>query len=308
MYRLGEDHIVRLPIRPACEVYVANELDWLGLIPQLRIPISRPVRAGMPTRYFPCRWAIVPWFEGKTASETPPDDAEARRLAECFLELHQITDEAPRNSSRGVPLSERTDVPERLERLRSETGFVDRRIWHAWDDALQARPSSEARWIHSDLHPDNVIVSAGSIAALIDWGGVTSGDVATDLASLWMLFDEADVRNEALATYGADASTVARSRGWAVLFGSVFSGSTKASMRQAGHEILKRVREESPGNREHGSLTLPGACRCNDRNWPNPPVAGPNGSRQRGSGDRTYMGPVRSWRSRPTSDIDDTFG
>lgn len=245
MFRLGDQHVVRLPIRKACEVYIANELDWLGLIPTLPIPVSKPVRTGIPTPYFPCRWSIMPWFDGQTASKTPPEDTEANRLAAGFRALHQITDQAPKNSSRGVPLAERTDVSDRLRRLESETDFVDDGIWRAWYDALAAPLAQEDRWIHSDLHPDNVIVCEGSIAALIDWGGLTSGDVATDLASFWMLFDREDVRSEALATYEADASTIIRSRGWAVLFGSVFSRSTSAPMRVSGRETLRRVREET---------------------------------------------------------------
>ena len=45
-------------------------------------------------------------------------------------------------------------------------------------------------WLHADPHPANLLVGAdGRLAALIDFGDLTSGDPATDLAAAWMVFD-----------------------------------------------------------------------------------------------------------------------
>ena len=45
--------------------------------------------------------------------------------------------------------------------------------------------------------------------------------MATDLAVFWMLFDE-PVRRRALKAYGGvDPATLARAKGWAVLFGTM---------------------------------------------------------------------------------------
>ena len=44
-------------------------------------------------------------------------------------------------------------------------------------------------WLHGDLHPANVLVHEGRISAVIDFGDITSGDPATDLSVVWMMFD-----------------------------------------------------------------------------------------------------------------------
>ena len=55
---------------------------------------------------------------------------------------------------------------------------------------------------------------------MIDWGDICSGDCATDLAALWMLFSERSVREQALAAYGnLSEATLQRAQGWALLFG-----------------------------------------------------------------------------------------
>jgi aminoglycoside phosphotransferase (APT) family kinase protein len=75
-------------------------------------------------------------------------------------------------------------------------------------------------WLHGDLHSRNVLVEHGLISGIIDWGDITSGDCATDLASIWILFSHSQARHDALAAYGnVSEATVKRAKGWAVLFG-----------------------------------------------------------------------------------------
>jgi hypothetical protein len=62
------------------------------------------------------------------------------------------------------------------------------------------------------------LAARGQNTGVIDWGDISSGDRATDLASVWMLFSERRARERALIDYGADADTVLRAKGWAVLF------------------------------------------------------------------------------------------
>jgi aminoglycoside phosphotransferase (APT) family kinase protein len=85
---------------------------------------------------------------------------------------------------------------------------------------LAAPIDVEPTWIHGDLHAQNVLLDAGRISAVIDWGDMAVGDRATDLACIWMLLPDADVRERALRYVGPlSPSTRARARGWAVLFG-----------------------------------------------------------------------------------------
>jgi len=62
------------------------------------------------------------------------------------------------------------------------------------------------------------LAQEGEITGIIDWGDVSTGDPATDLAAFWMLFSDPVARERALHVYGADADTVLRAKGWAVLF------------------------------------------------------------------------------------------
>ena len=103
---------------------------------------------------------------------------------------------------RGVPLNVRLEnTLERLLRVREQTDLITPAIEDAWQAALAAPESSERRWLHGDLHAQNVLVSeSGEICAVIDWGDLAGGDVATDLAGIWALFDSADARAAAVAS------------------------------------------------------------------------------------------------------------
>jgi aminoglycoside phosphotransferase (APT) family kinase protein len=122
---------------------------------------------------------------------------------------------------RGVPLRQRAiAVEERMRRLAGRTDLITPQITQIWNRALDAPHDGAVTWLHGDLHPPNVLVDDGVITGIIDWGDITSGDCATDLASIWMLFTEPRTRQEALAAYAnLSEATVQRAKGWAVLFG-----------------------------------------------------------------------------------------
>ena len=165
----------------------------------------------------------MPWLPGRTADEDAPLPTEAMRFAEFLAALHQPAPaNAPANPVRGVPLATRADaVAERIERLRRKTRLITPELLAVWRNALKASPCTTRRWLHGDLHPLNIIVRQGRITGVIDWGDLTGGDPATDLAALWMLFDTS-ARDSALAAYGdIDSELEARAKGWAVLFGTV---------------------------------------------------------------------------------------
>lgn len=108
-----------------------------------------------------------------------------------------------------------------MEQLkRSKTGLAPE-IETVWQAGLDAPRSPGDRWLHGDLHARNVLIDDGAISAIIDWGDITAGDVATDLAGIWALFDDANARQDALAAYGAQPAQIARARAWAVNFGTI---------------------------------------------------------------------------------------
>ncbi|HEU5097553.1 MAG TPA: phosphotransferase [Roseiflexaceae bacterium] len=157
-----------------------------------------------------------------TADQHEPHAAQARPFAAFLRSLHRPAPlHAPANPVRGVPLGQRAAAVEaRLQRLAGKTNLITPPIMQIWHRALQAPLDVPPTWLHGDLHPRNVLVEQGAITGVIDWGDITSGDRATDLAAIWMLFADRAARDEALAAYGTlSEATLQRAQGWAVLFG-----------------------------------------------------------------------------------------
>jgi aminoglycoside phosphotransferase (APT) family kinase protein len=224
MFRVGDRLVARLPRRKAAVQLLINEQEWLPIVARdLPLPAPLPLRSGVPGRGYPWCWSILPWLDGAPAHLSPPDASEAVTIASFLRALHTpAPDNAPLNAVRGVPLSDRAETVEvRLERLRETTSTITPQVKAAWYRALAAESADRISWLHGDLHPRNVLVRDGKLSGVIDWGDITSGDVATDLACVWMLFDDQRARNEALGLYGTSEAERARAMGWAVLFGAV---------------------------------------------------------------------------------------
>jgi aminoglycoside phosphotransferase (APT) family kinase protein len=72
-------------------------------------------------------------------------------------------------------------------------------------------------WIHGDLHPANVVAIGPRLVGIIDFGDVTAGDPAYDLAVAWLAFDDEGRARFIAATDGRyDDPTWMRARAWAV--------------------------------------------------------------------------------------------
>ena len=219
VYRLGADLTVRLPRRLAAVELIEHEQRWLPMLAeQLPLPTPAPVWSGRPGCNYPWKWSLCPWFPGETAAVTPPTDLldAARSLGGFLAALHVAApSNAPVNLFRGIPLEQRTDrLNEAVEALG---GIIDGpAVVELWAKLVIAPASTTAVWIHGDLHPANILVNSGKVSAVIDFGDVTSGDRATDLAVAWMLFP-ADARSVFRQAAGAmDTATWARSRAWAI--------------------------------------------------------------------------------------------
>jgi aminoglycoside phosphotransferase (APT) family kinase protein len=165
---------------------------------------------------------VVSWITGVPADQHEPAPAQARPFAAFLRALHvPAPPDAPANPFRGVPLQQRAAVVEaRMQRLASTTSLITPQIAQIWQAALDAPLDLPPTWLHGDLHPRNILVEHGVITGIIDWGDITAGDAATDLASIWMLFTEPDAREQVLVAYGAlSRATLQRTRGWAIMFG-----------------------------------------------------------------------------------------
>lgn len=226
IWRLGSELAVRLPRRALASSLIRHEhraLPVLGpRLAELGIRTPVPLIVGAPTEAFPWPWSVVPWIDGTPALalgmrvNTPwaPD------LARALGALHRPAPaDAPRNTVRGVPLAVRDQAMRtRLARL-DETEPMQ----SAWDAGVAAPPASETVWIHGDLHPGNILIATGSLAAIIDFGDVTSGDPAYDLAASWLLFDPEGRSAFVTAAAGRyDHDTWVRARAWAAYLTAVF--------------------------------------------------------------------------------------
>ncbi len=223
VFRVGQDLAARLPIRPEGAALVETEVRYLpALAPRLPLPISQPLRVGDPGDGYPWRWTIVPWFVGGLASTEPFDPGHAARDLGAFLAAlaHAAPDDAPVNPYRGVPLAAR-DVTTRLRIERLGDRINGRAVLDCWTHALDAPIwHGPPVWVHGDLHPANVIVRSGRIAAVIDFGDLNGGDPAADLAAAWMFFGNPVDRSMMRSAHGpVDEATWIRARANALAHG-----------------------------------------------------------------------------------------
>lgn len=191
-FRLGEHLAVRLPARAPAAPLVEHEQRWLrSLAPALPVPVPAPVRLGRPGAGFPWAWSVVPWLVGRPSDELAAGerDAWAPELAAALAALHRPAPAAaPANPFRGVPLAARDEVV----RARLAGHPAHDALLAAWDDGLAAPGwHGPAVWLHGDPHPANLLAAEGHLAAILDFGDVTSGDPAADLGTTWATFTAA---------------------------------------------------------------------------------------------------------------------
>ncbi len=225
IFRLGEGLCVRLPRRKAAVDLILHEQRWLpGLAANVRVPIPVPQRIGRPGLGYPWPWTITAWHEGTLAADLDPADRTgiAVALADFMVGWHvPAPPDAPANPWRGIPLADRdSGLREQLSAGRIPRWRDLLRLW----DRLVGTPqwTDAPVWLHADPHPANMVVRDGGLAAVLDFGDLTSGDPATDLAAAWMVFD-AEGRAAFRARVDPDEHTWARAHGWALVFGTVLS-------------------------------------------------------------------------------------
>jgi aminoglycoside phosphotransferase (APT) family kinase protein len=228
VFRLGDDLAVRLPRRAAAAASMEHEQRWLPeLAPRLPLPVPTPIRTGRPGAAFPWAWSIVRWLPGTNAAAGTIRDPQAVAIAlgRFLRALHQpAAADAPRSPFRSIPLDARTArLHEHLDQLGD---VVNReRVLALWDRlVITPRWAGPPLWIHGDLHPANLLLVDGQLAAVIDFGDLACGDPATDLSVMWMLLPP-DNRETLFAAAGrnrsdsSDEQTWRRARGWALTIG-----------------------------------------------------------------------------------------
>nr|WP_249776828.1 aminoglycoside phosphotransferase family protein [Leifsonia sp. C5G2] len=239
LFRLGDALAVRIPRREVAAHLIEHE-QWMlpAIAARVSVPVPAPVRVGVPSKTFPWPWSVVEWVDGVDGASV----AAVRRagLAEplaLFLgELAVPAPDAPRNPVRGVPLADRNETVGL--RLRSLSGRMEvAALEQAWREALDAPVwDGPPLLLHGDLHPGNLLLDAdGGLRAVLDFGDVTSGDPATDLATAWLTFDgDARERFRLALPTPPDTATWRRARGWAVAMASALATASDDNPRMAG--------------------------------------------------------------------------
>lgn len=250
IHRVGADHAIRMPRRKAAARLIENEQRWLPeLAPILPLPIPAPIFAGHGAFGYPWAWSLVPWFPGVPLAHSPAlDQAQLIDDLSNFLNSLHVPahEDAPSNEFRGVPLAERDKGLRR--NLANTEGVDSEAVLELWESLVDGPAwGGEPIWLHGDLHPLNLLVRSGRLSAVIDFGDVTSGDPACDIAVAWMLFDDEgrSAFRTALRIDGrsVDIHTWNRARAWALSLAVAYlaNSADEPTMSRIGHTTLRQV-------------------------------------------------------------------
>jgi aminoglycoside phosphotransferase (APT) family kinase protein len=256
LFRLGDDLVVRMPRRAMGAHLILHEQRWLPQVAAgLPFAVPVPLRMGRPGFGYPWHWSICEWFPGVMLADAPPHDPAglAVDLGGFVAAMHRpAPGDAPRSPWRGIPLSDRAeltatgihelaDVPG-LDRL--DLAGIERR----WDVLRNTSPHrGPPMWLHGDLHPANIVMSSGRLAAVVDFGDLTAGDPACDLSVAWMALPPEDRAAFRVAAGHTDDHTWRRAQGWALALAVAFlrGSSDDPVIKAIGERTLDTVMEES---------------------------------------------------------------
>lgn len=229
MFILNGHFGVRLPRTPGAATSLERELVHAPrLAPMLPALIPAPVGIGRPTESYPFKWFISRWIEGGNPVPGRPDGlfpaALAVDVARFVRALHSVVPPAASQelfSYRGDRAVQPREAETRAAIGRCGDHFDTAALHRAWDVAMEApEGTGPPAWIHTDLHPGNLLVKHGRLEGVLDWGGLAVGDPAIDLIVAWNLFGPEE-REVFRAEMKADDGTWARGRAWALSVGLV---------------------------------------------------------------------------------------
>jgi aminoglycoside phosphotransferase (APT) family kinase protein len=235
LFRLGEQLLVRLPRQPGGSSVISKEARWLPVLgPSLPVGVPEVVAVFEPDCGYPERWSVVRWTAGEhpevVTPETPSDPRRGDLAAGLAGVVHALMEaEVPGDAAddpdlhwyRGEPLAAMDAVTrQNIGRCRALGDFeldLDA-AERLWDEAMRLPGASDRpppRWFHGDLAAENLLMRDGSLAAVLDFGGLSIGDPAVDLAVAWEVLDP-PAREIFRKGLGVDDATWLRGRAWAL--------------------------------------------------------------------------------------------
>jgi aminoglycoside phosphotransferase (APT) family kinase protein len=243
--------LVRLPSGEQYAEQVAKEQRWLPyLASALPLDIPTPVALGRPAEGYPWNWSVYRWLAGEAASSEPVSNlSEFASSLGCFLCALQRIDATggpvpgPHNFHRGAALG----IYDRQTRqaVSALEGRVDGDAAIAvWEAALANAWQRPPVWVHGDVSPGNLLVRAGRLSTVIDFGQLGVGDPACDMAIAWTFF-EGKSRQAFRKALPLDAETWARGRRcalWKALIvtsGLVETTEVEAALSQRTIDIVR---------------------------------------------------------------------
>ncbi len=252
MYRLGEDMVVRLPRLPGGERQIETEQRWLPrLAPYLPLTVPVPLALGEPGCGYGLRWGVYGWLDGSNAYDSPPAELAptAVELGRFIAALRQVDAVGGPVSFRGGPVEEQdAEVRKAIEDLGADGTHDAALATAAWEHVLTLPPWQAAPvWLHGDLLPGNLLTTSGRLTAVIDFGGLGTGDPAADALPAWALFSPGT--RELFREAGEFEDAVwARGRGWALCFGLVaehhYRGGRNSMLAEVGHRAVAEALRE----------------------------------------------------------------
>jgi len=224
LFRLGDDLVLRFPLRPSSGAEFRAEL--LGeqdharrIAAHVPLAVPQPVALGAPGEGYAGWWTVYRWIPGETADPRVIGDLDAfaRDLAGFVTALH-ATDTGGRawdGRTRGGPLRAQDDDVQRA--LAESADLVDTaRLARIWARCRDAEPATAEVWIHADLMPGNLLVRGGRLVAVIDLEALCVGDPAVDLMPAWNLLPSG-ARDGYRRALGVDDAAWLRGQGWAIV-------------------------------------------------------------------------------------------
>jgi aminoglycoside phosphotransferase (APT) family kinase protein len=220
VYRLGDDMVLRLPRIPRTNRTLEMELEWLPRLgPRLPVAIPRPLAAGRSSFEYPFTWAVYEWLPGENATAERVEDlnllaADLARFVAALQRVESVGGPPPGdvNVFRGEPLGRRDDATRTaIASLRQLDAAA---LTAAWEHAIGAATwDRRPVWLHGDLDAQNLLAVNGRLSAVIDFGTLSVGDPACDVAVAWKMLP-ADAREVFRSELSVDEATWARGRGW----------------------------------------------------------------------------------------------